>query len=106
VAVDAYRSALATVYPGKADEIELIDYFGHDESLAHLCLACAEMLSMQTPGNSKRIAHLTQLFASFLVDDNSCKNAHQRRISTVRSKPNSSAGCHWKLSQSSLSAIV
>jgi AraC family transcriptional regulator len=68
LAIDPYRAALEAVYPGETDKVELIDYFGHDEALAHVCFACAEMLSVQTPGNSKRVAHLTQLFASFLVE--------------------------------------
>src|SRR5258707_11931991 len=40
------------VYPGKADQVELIDFFGRDEALAHLCFACAEMLrnSCSFPG--------------------------------------------------------
>ena len=46
----------------------MIDFFGRDEALAHLCFACAEMLSEGTPGKSKRVADLTQLLASFLVE--------------------------------------
>jgi hypothetical protein len=46
---------LEAVYPGKADEVELIDFFGRDEALAHLCFVCAEMRSARTPGKSKRV---------------------------------------------------
>jgi hypothetical protein len=39
--VDPYLAALEAAYPGKADEAEVIDFFGRDEALAHLCFACA-----------------------------------------------------------------
>ena len=68
LAIDPYRAALDSAYPGAADGMELIDYFGRDEALAHLCFACAEMLSAGTPGNSRRVADLTRLIASFLVE--------------------------------------
>ena len=68
LAVDPYLAALETAHPGKADAVEIMDFFGCDEALAHLCFACAEMLSVQTPGNSRRVADLTRLFASFLVE--------------------------------------
>ena len=55
VAVDQWLAALEAVYPGKADEVELIDFFGRDEALAHLCFVCAEMRSARTPGKSKRV---------------------------------------------------
>jgi hypothetical protein len=56
------------VYPGTAGEVDVIDFFGRDEALAHLSFACAEMLSMRTPGKSKRVAALTQLLAGYLVE--------------------------------------
>ena len=68
LAADPYRDALETVYPGQADTVELVDYFGRDEALAHLCFACAEMLSAHTPGTSQRVADLTRLIASFLAE--------------------------------------
>jgi hypothetical protein len=33
------------------------EFFGRNETLAHLSFACAEMLSARTPGNSKRSLH-------------------------------------------------
>jgi hypothetical protein len=36
LAVDQFLAALEAVYPGKADEVEVIDFFGRDEALAHL----------------------------------------------------------------------
>jgi AraC family transcriptional regulator len=68
VAVDQWLAALEAVYPGKGDEVEVIDFFGRDEALAHLCFACAEMLSARTSGKSKRVADLAQFIASFLVE--------------------------------------
>jgi len=68
LAVDQLLAALEAVYPGKADEVEVIDFFGRDEALAYACFLCAEMLSARTSGKSKRVADLTQLIASFLVE--------------------------------------
>jgi AraC family transcriptional regulator len=68
VAVDLFLGALEAVYPGRADKVEVIDFFGRDEALAHLCFVCAEMLAARTPGRSKRVADLAQLFASYLAE--------------------------------------
>ena len=68
MAVDPFLAALELVYPGKADEVDVIDFFGRDETLAHLCFACAEMLSARVPGKSTRVTALTQLFAAHLVE--------------------------------------
>jgi AraC family transcriptional regulator len=68
LAVDQLLAALEAVYPGKADEVEVIDFFGRDEAFAHLCFACAEMLSMRAPGNLRRVSDLTALFATYLVE--------------------------------------
>jgi AraC family transcriptional regulator len=68
LAVDQFRAALEAVYPGKSDEAEVVDFFGHDEALAHLCFVCAEMLSAGVPGKSKRVTALMQLFPAHLVE--------------------------------------
>ena len=68
VGVSAFLAALESAYPGKADQVEVIDYFGRDEALAHLCFTCAELLSAHTPGRSRVVSDLTTLFASFLVE--------------------------------------
>ena len=47
----------------------MTDYSGRDEALAHLCFACAEMLSARTPGKSRRVADLAQLFASYVIEN-------------------------------------
>jgi AraC family transcriptional regulator len=68
IAVDRFLAALEVEYPGKTDEVEVIDFAGYDEVLANLCFACAEMVSTRTPGKSRRVADLAQLFASYLVE--------------------------------------
>ena len=68
IAVDRFLAALEAAFPGKTDEVEVMDYAGRDEALAHLCFACAEMLSARTPGKCRRIADLAQLLASYLVE--------------------------------------
>jgi AraC family transcriptional regulator len=68
LAVDQFLAALEAVYPGKVDEVEVIDFFGRDEALAHLCFACSEMLSTRVPGNSERVTALMHLFAAYLVE--------------------------------------
>jgi AraC family transcriptional regulator len=68
IAVDRFLAALEAAYPGKTEEMEVMDYAGRDEALAHLCFACAEMLSARTPGKSRRVADLAQLLASYLVE--------------------------------------
>jgi len=59
---------LEAVYPGKANTVQVIDFFGRDEALAHLCFTCAEMLAQRVPGKSKRIAPLVQLFCACLAE--------------------------------------
>lgn len=68
LAVDELRAALEALCPGRADTVEVIDFFGRDEALAHLCFACAEMLASRVPGESKRIDALVHLFAAHLVE--------------------------------------
>jgi AraC family transcriptional regulator len=68
LAVDQFLAALEAVYPGKVDEVEVIDFFGRDEALAHLCFACSEMLSTRVPGSSERVTALMHLFAAYLVE--------------------------------------
>jgi AraC family transcriptional regulator len=68
LAVDQFLAALKMVYPTQTNEVEVIDFFGRDEGLAHLCFVCAEMLSTRVPGNTKRVAALLQLLAAHLVE--------------------------------------
>lgn len=69
VAIEPFLAALKAVYADKADEVEVIDFAGRDEALAHLCYVCAAMLSVRTPGTARRVADLMQLLASFLAEN-------------------------------------
>ena len=89
IAVDQYLAALEAAYPGKTEEVEVIDFFGRDEALAHLCFACAEMLSARMPGKYRAIADLAQLFASYLVE---------KHIAAAAEKPDFHGGLPiWQL---------
>ena len=68
IAVDEFRAALELVYPGKVDQVEVVDFFGRDEALTHSCFVCAEMLAARTPGKSRRVATLTDFFAAYLAE--------------------------------------
>ena len=68
VAVEPFRAALEAVYPGKVDQVEVIDFFGRDAALNHMCATCAELLSARVRGSSKVAADLTQLFATYLAE--------------------------------------
>jgi AraC family transcriptional regulator len=68
IAVEPFLAALEARYPGKADRVEVVDYFGRDEILWPICLTCAELLAARVPGKSPRIAGLTQLFVAHLVE--------------------------------------
>jgi AraC family transcriptional regulator len=68
VAVDVFLTAVEAAYAGKSESIEVIDFFGRDGALAHLCFACAEMLAARVPAKSERVTHLTKLIASCLAE--------------------------------------
>ena len=68
IAVEPFLAALEARYPGKADRVEVADFFGRDEILWPICLTCAELLAARLPGKSPRVAALTQLFAAHLVE--------------------------------------
>ena len=68
LAVDRYLAALHAVYPERANEVEVIDFFGRDEALAHLCFSCAEMLLQRVAGTTQRVTTLIELFARYLVE--------------------------------------
>jgi AraC family transcriptional regulator len=68
IAVEPFLAALEARYPGKADRVEVVDYFGRDEILWPICLTCAELLAARVRGKSPRVAALTQLFAAHLVE--------------------------------------
>ena len=67
LAVEPYLAALEAVYPGKADAVEVTDFFGRDETLEHLCFAAVGMLAARVSGDAKSIAPFVQLMAACLV---------------------------------------
>ena len=68
LAVAPFQAALEAAYPGKAHERQVVDFFGRDAALNHLCALSAEMLNARVPGSSRIIADLTELFASYLAE--------------------------------------
>jgi AraC family transcriptional regulator len=68
LAIDQLTAALEAVYQAKAAAIEVSEFFGRDQTLAYLSLACAELLSTGTAGNAKRIAAFTNLLAIHLAE--------------------------------------
>ena len=52
----------------KAAAVEVSEFFGRDETLAHLSLACAELLLAGTAGNAKRVAAFTHLLAIYIAE--------------------------------------
>src|SRR5258705_7537857 len=83
VGIDSFRAALEAIYPGNASEVEVIDFFGRDIALSHLCAACADLLSARVPGSSGIVADLAQLFATYLAE---------KYTSGTLAKPESRAG--------------
>ena len=80
VAVDQFLAASNAVHPGKANEIGVIEFFGRDPALAHLCFACAEMLASRESGKSKRVAALAQLFAIYIAEKYTELGSHKDEI--------------------------
>ena len=68
IAVEPFLTALEARYPGSADRVEVVDFFGRDEILWPICLTCAELLAARMPAKSPRVAALTQPFAAHLVE--------------------------------------
>jgi AraC family transcriptional regulator len=66
--VDQLTAAPETVYQDKAAAVEVTEFFGRDETLAHLSLACAELLSAGTAGEAKRIAAFAHLLAIHIAE--------------------------------------
>ncbi|MBV9489475.1 MAG: helix-turn-helix transcriptional regulator [Verrucomicrobia bacterium] len=68
LALDQCLAAFEMAYPGKADAVEVMEFFGRDDTLAHLSFACTEMLSARTAGQAKRVAAFAQLLAIYLAE--------------------------------------
>jgi AraC family transcriptional regulator len=56
------------IHHDKAGAVEVTDFYGRDETLAHLSFACAEMLSARTAGNAKRVAAFAHLLAIHIAE--------------------------------------
>src|SRR5258708_19141602 len=63
LAVEQCLAAFEMVYQDKASDVEVIEFFGRDETLAHLSSACAEMLSAGTAAESKRVSPIAHRLA-------------------------------------------
>jgi AraC family transcriptional regulator len=68
LAVDQCLAAFEMVYHDKADAVQVTDFYGRDETLAHLSFACADMLSARTAGNAKRVAAFAHLLAIHIAE--------------------------------------
>ena len=68
LAVEQCLAAFEMVYHDKAGAVEVTDFYGRDETLAHLSFACAEMLSARTAGNAKRVAAFAHLLAIHIAE--------------------------------------
>ncbi|HEU4680052.1 MAG TPA: AraC family transcriptional regulator, partial [Terrimicrobiaceae bacterium] len=68
IAVDYFTAALQRVYQDKIAAVEVREFFGRDESLVHLSLACAGLLSSGTAGNANRVAAIAQLLAIYIAE--------------------------------------
>ena len=66
--VDQLTTALEAVYGDKAADVEVTEFFGRDETLAHFCFACAELLSSGTAVGAKRIAAFAHLLAIHIAE--------------------------------------
>jgi AraC family transcriptional regulator len=66
--VDQCQAAFEMVYQDKANAVEVTDFFGRDETLAHLSFACAAMLSVRTAGNAKRVSAFAQMLAIYIAE--------------------------------------
>ena len=66
--VDQCLAAFEMVYQDRAGSVEVTEFFGRDAALTHLSLACADMVSARTPGDSERVAAFTQLLAIYIAE--------------------------------------
>lgn len=66
--VALFLSAIEASFPDRGLALEVSDFFGRDEALAHLCFACAEMLEQGVRGESRRVTSLVQLITASLVE--------------------------------------
>lgn len=68
IALDQCLAAFEVVYQDQANAIDVIEFFGRDETLTHISFACAHMLSARTAGKSKRVAAMANLLAIHVAE--------------------------------------
>lgn len=68
LALDQCRAVFETVYRDMATAVEVIEFFGQDETLAHLIFAGAKMLSTRTAGSSQSVAAIARLLAIHVAE--------------------------------------
>jgi AraC family transcriptional regulator len=68
LALEPCLAAFEMVYQDKASDVKVIEFFGRDETLAHLSSACAEMLPAGTAGDSKRVSAIAHLLAIHIAE--------------------------------------
>jgi len=68
IAVEPFLNALEARYPGRTDQVEVVDFFGRGEILWPICLTCNELLNARVRGKSPRVAALTELMTAHLVE--------------------------------------
>src|SRR5215207_4375013 len=44
IGLEPFTAGLEARYPGKAERVQVMDFFGRDKILWHICLTCAELL--------------------------------------------------------------
>jgi AraC family transcriptional regulator len=66
--VDQCLAAFQMVHEDKAGAVEVTEFFGRDETLWRLSLACANMLSTRTSGNTKHVAAFAHFLAIYIAE--------------------------------------
>jgi AraC family transcriptional regulator len=68
IAVDRCLAAFETVFKEEANDVEVTEFFGRDDTLAYLSFACAEMLSTRTAATSQRVPAIAHLLAIHIAE--------------------------------------
>ena len=76
--VDQCLAAFQMVYQDKAGAVEVAEFFGRDETLAHLSFACAEMVSAELQG-TRSVSLLSHSFWRFTSPRNT-RTSHRRSL--------------------------
>ena len=90
LSVDLCFAAFQMVYQDKAGAVEVTEFFGRDETLAHLSFACAEMLSAELQG-SRSVSLHSHSFSRFTSRGNTRTSHRRSLIITAAYRSHSSA---------------